>query len=334
MADNFKVTKHEGSERIDEFGREHSDKLQSLGKQLISSLYMLVRSVKLYDPENSIFAKPLDVLKDTINTIIAADNQLVLQAMKESFYLNNMLVKTDFNSLDNVRALVAEFQEKGVGGFVLQHPIKLEELRDFIWIFSANNDDDAEEDGVSGRKLVNIKVSKWKKIKEKLKEDTEDAVDRKKYAVTVYARAIFYMRIYMDRMREGKSLSLRTADRFVQDLQELQYWVRAREPGQANRFIGRLSTTRVGEQEDAVRVDEVEDVLSCARGIDPTQCDGDHFGPAGLDGPSHRSSRGELAGAEEEAAAEFAATDSKLVGHQNSRKCAIRAPAGRFPNTH
>ncbi|MDF1563402.1 MAG: hypothetical protein P1V51_10170 [Deltaproteobacteria bacterium] len=217
----MKITGSGSDERIDEFGREHSDKLQSLGKQLVSSLYMLVRSVKLYDPENAIFVKPLEVLKDTINTIIAADNQLVLQAMKESFYLNNMLVKTDYNSLENVRALVAEFQEKGVGGFVLQHPINMDELRNFVWIFSAKNEDDADEDGVMGRKLVNIKVSKWKKIKEKLKDDNEDAVDRKKYAVTVYARAIFYMRTYMERLREGKTISLRTADRFIQDLVDI-----------------------------------------------------------------------------------------------------------------
>ena len=48
MAGNLKVTQaDETVERIDEFGREQSDKLQSLGKQLVSSLYMHVRSVKL-----------------------------------------------------------------------------------------------------------------------------------------------------------------------------------------------------------------------------------------------------------------------------------------------
>jgi len=223
MAEKFQVTKADpgSSGNIEEFGREYSDKLQSLGKQMISSLYMLVRSVKLYDPENAIFIKPLEVLKDTINTIIASDNQLVLQAMAESFYLNNMLVKTDLNSLDNVRQLVAEFQERGVGGFVLQHPINIDELRNFVWIFSTNTEEEAGEEGLSSRKLVNIKVSKWKKIKEKLKDDDDSSVDRKKYAVTVYARAIFYMRTYLDRMREGKALSLRTADRFVQDLVDI-----------------------------------------------------------------------------------------------------------------
>jgi hypothetical protein len=37
-------------------GREA--KLQQLGRQAISTLYMLVRNVKMYDPDNDIFVQP------------------------------------------------------------------------------------------------------------------------------------------------------------------------------------------------------------------------------------------------------------------------------------
>lgn len=241
MSENLKITSVDPSaERIDEFGREHSEKLQGLGKQLVSSLYMLVRSVKLYDPENAIFAKPLEVLKETINTIIAADSQLVLQAIKESFYLNNMLVKVDYNSLDNVRALVGEFKEKGVGGFVLQRPVSIDDLRNFIWIFSKDQDDAPDEDGLNGRKLVSIKLSKWKNIKEKIQDDADAKVDRKKYAVTVYARTILYMQKYLERLREGgEKLSTRTAERLVQDLVDISF-------EQRSHFLG-MSTMDLDE---------------------------------------------------------------------------------------
>lgn len=220
MADSFKITQA-GHENVSDFGREHSDKLQALGKQLISSMYMLIRSVKLYDPENSIFLKPLEVLKDTVNTIIASDGQLVLQAMKDSFYMNNMLIKMDSNSLENVRNLIAEFKERDMGGFVLHKPVKLDELKSFVWIFSTEHEEKADEDGVSGRKLVNIKLSKWKAIKEKIQDDPDAKIDRKKYAMTVYARAVFYMRKYMDKLAAGESLSLRVAGRIVQDLVDI-----------------------------------------------------------------------------------------------------------------
>ncbi|RMG13358.1 MAG: hypothetical protein D6729_15105 [Deltaproteobacteria bacterium] len=222
MSENLKITAHDpNAERVDQLGRSHSEKLQQLGKQLVSSLYMLVRSVKMYAPDNQIFDKPLEVLRETIANIIAGDGQLVLQAVKDSFYLNNMLVKMDYGSLDNVRSLVQEMKARQVGGFVLSKPASIDELRNFIWIFSEEHSEIAE-DGLAGRKLVNIKVSKWKEIKEKIEDDADEKVDRKKYAVTVYARAIVFMTEYIKRLREGtKPPGLRAAQRTVQDLVDI-----------------------------------------------------------------------------------------------------------------
>jgi HD-GYP domain-containing protein (c-di-GMP phosphodiesterase class II) len=245
MADNLKISKVDpNAERVDELARSDSEKLQSLAKQLVSSLYMLVRSAKLYDPDNAIFNKPLELLKETINTIIASDGQLVLQVIKESFYLNNMLVKVDFGSLDNVRFLTKEFKEREVGGFVLQRPIPLDELRNFVWIFSKEQQDATEEDGVAGRKLVNIKVSKWKQIKEKVETDDSDLkVDRKKYALTIYARLVFFMRRYLDRLSSESPLSPSKAGRLVQDMVDICF-------EQRNHFLG--MTTMDDEKESLV----------------------------------------------------------------------------------
>lgn len=268
MADNFKITQVDtDGERTDEFARDHSEKLQKLSKQMVSSLYMLVRSVKLYDPENAIFNKPLDQLRETINTIIAADGQLVLQTVKESFYLNNMLVKIDYGSLDNVRFLIKEFKEREVGGFVLQRPVSLDELRNFVWIFSKDHDDAADEDGVGGRKLVNIKVSKWKKIEEKVDTDDSDLkVDRKKYALTIYARMIFFMQKYMERLKSENPLSPAKAGRLVQDMVDICY-------EQRNHFLG--MTTMDDENlwlvYHSVNVCLISIVFGSELGLDKTQ---------------------------------------------------------------
>jgi len=44
-------------ERLD-LARAYEEKLQVHGRNLVSGLYMLVRNVKLYEPENDIFIKP------------------------------------------------------------------------------------------------------------------------------------------------------------------------------------------------------------------------------------------------------------------------------------
>ncbi len=193
---------------------------------------MLVRSVKLYDPENAIFAKPLTQLQDTINTIIAKEGKLELQGMRDSFYLNNMLVKMDVNSLDNVRYLLQELQAKDVGGFTLVRPVNPQELKNFISIFSKDQTQPPEEDGLAGKKLVAMKVTRFSALKEKLDKDNlaepdEQKVDRKKYALTCYARAIFYLRKYLENMKEGKPLQALKAGRVVQDLVDVCYEQRA-----------------------------------------------------------------------------------------------------------
>ncbi|HCF58322.1 MAG TPA: hypothetical protein DFS52_10065 [Myxococcales bacterium] len=231
MAESFKISKSEGEagggENL-EFGRSYSEKLQTAGRQLVSSLYMLVRSVKLYDPDNAIFNKPLTAMQDTINLIIAMEGKLELQGLRDSFYLNNMLIKVDVNSLDNLRYLQAEMQAKDVGGFTLVRPIGPQELKNFISIFAKDQQNQVEEDGLAGKKLVQMKVTKFSSIKEKLDKDNlaepdEQKVDRKKYALTLYARAIFFMDDHLKRMLEGTPTAPGKAARLVQDLIEITY---------------------------------------------------------------------------------------------------------------
>ncbi len=225
MAENLKITT-EGTEKASEFGRAFSEKLQHLSRQLVSSLYMLVRSVKLYEPENSIFAKPIELLRETISQIIAKEGQLVLQIVKESFYLNNMLVKVDIQSLENVRELIREFRDRKIGGLTLARPVNAEELRNFIFVF-AKSEAAVAEDGVEGRKLLTIRMVRWAEIQEKLKgvgevgETDGQKVDRKKYAMTVYARLIFFLRRYLDGRKAGKPLSTARAGRLVQDMVDI-----------------------------------------------------------------------------------------------------------------
>src|SRR5262245_634658 len=225
--ENFRITEAQ-DENFQEFGREHNVKLQVLGRSLLSGLYMLIRSVKMYDPENAVFQKPLQALMDCVNQIITRESKLELVGVKDSFYLNDMLVKVDLNAIDNMRYLLQEMREKDVGGFTLHKQVQIPELRNFIWIFSKEQSHQSEEDGISGRKLINLKVAKFSKLKEKLSKDAlanpdDQKVDRKKYAMTVYGRAVFFISRYMDSVRKGKPISSNRAVRIVQDFVDISF---------------------------------------------------------------------------------------------------------------
>ncbi len=228
-------------ENLNELGRAHSEKLQGMGRALVSGLYMLIRSVKMYEPENAVFEKPLTQLQDLINQIVGREQRLELTAVGDSFYLNNMLIKVDLSALDNVRYLRRVLAAKDVGGVTLEGPVQLSELRNFIWIFSKEQVAHIEEDGAPGRKLVAMKLARFSKLKERLNEQergTEEKVDRKKYAMTVYARAVFFLRRYLKSVRENAPIPTTRALRIVQDLVDLSF-------EQKTHFLG--MTTAKGE---------------------------------------------------------------------------------------
>jgi HD-GYP domain-containing protein (c-di-GMP phosphodiesterase class II) len=245
MAENLKITQS-AEENVGEYGRAYSEKLQTLARALISNLYMLIRSVKMYDPDNGVFQKPLIQLQDVVNQIISKEGKLELVGVKDSFYLNGMLVKVDLNSIDNQRFLLSEMRAKDVGGFTLTKLVTLPELKNFIWIFSKEQSVAAEEDGLAGRKLLNMKVAKFSKLREKLnKEDLDEPsdqkVDRKKYAMTVYGRAVFFLSKYLESVKAGKPLNTSKALRLVQDFVDISF-------DQKTHFLG-LTTLNKRESE-------------------------------------------------------------------------------------
>jgi len=228
-------------------GRGSNAKLQALGRQAVSTLYMLVRNVRMYDPDNDIFAQPLDNMRQAVNTIVAVDGRFQLHAVGTNVYINDKQIKLDFNSLENVRFLTRLFEEREVGGFDVSRPVQIKEFKDVIWIFSPKNEAAPEEDGVGGHNLANNKVGKFKRIREildRMEDDAIDAerkVDRKKYAMTVYARAIYYTRRFIERLQNGGQLpSMQPAARLVQDFVDICHENRSH-------FLGMTTTRSVDE---------------------------------------------------------------------------------------
>jgi HD-GYP domain-containing protein (c-di-GMP phosphodiesterase class II) len=223
----------------DVYGREQNEKLQTAGRQLISALYMLLRSVKMYDPDNHVFEKPLLQLQETMNQVIQKDGKLELMGIKQSLYLNGMLVKVDMSALENVRTLIEEMRSKDVGGITMLRSVSVPELKNFIWIFSKEQSDEADEDGVEGKKLVSMKLAKWSKLKDKLeneKDESEAKLDRKKYALTCYGRAIVFVEKYFESLKKEKPMAASKVLRVIQDLVDISMDHRTH-------FLG-LTTTR------------------------------------------------------------------------------------------
>lgn len=222
-------------------------RLQNWGRQIVSTLYMLVRNVKIHSPDNAIFLKPIEQLREVMNTVIASDRRINLYAVDTHVYLNNTAIKLDFQALETVKYLSRELQERDVGGFLAERPITSKEIRDFLFLFTGANRGAAAENGDDGHRLDAIELARFQKVKEildKMEEepDLDQQIDRKKYLLTVYARTVFFMRKYIEKVRQRDvSIPLAKAGRLVQDLVDLC-------AEQKTHFLG-LTTTKAADDD-------------------------------------------------------------------------------------
>lgn len=232
---------------LDAAVEKREQRLQNWGRQIVSTLYMLIRNVKIHSPDNAVFSKPIEQLRELMNTVIASDRRINLQAVETHVYLNNTAVKFDFNALETVRYLSGELQERDVGGFLSERPITSKEIRDFLFLFTGENRGAADETGDEGHRLDAIRLSRFRHVKELLdrleeEPDLDQQVDRKKYLLTVYARAVFFMQKYLEKVRAGDfSIPLAKAGRLVQDLVDLC-------ADQRTHFLGLTTTKGTGDE--------------------------------------------------------------------------------------
>ncbi len=226
--------------------RSQIQKIAALGNRAVSTLFMLLRNVKIYDADNEIFAQPLELLVDTINQVVAVDSRFNLQAVGTMLALNGVVIKVDFSSLENLRALTNAFKEKDMGGFAVSRPVKIDELKAFLNLFAQAGKLQVGDDGTLPG-TVAIKVGKYRLIRESLQKATDveiqksRTIDRKKFSMTVYARGIAFLRRFTEAIAHHEPLPDPTAmSRIVRDFVDL--FDDGRE-----RFLG-LSATRNADE--------------------------------------------------------------------------------------
>lgn len=233
MADKLDI--HKPGAVAPEDARAGSARLQAAGRALLSHLFMLVRNARLYSADNRIFEKPLHLLCDAMNTIVAAEGRLELVAAQDAFYLNQALIRMDPKSAESLRELRQDLEARDVGGLSLEQPITVAELRDFVFIFSRDNTEAAGERGVSARKLLSLKLRRYEKLKEIFSQAAEPAaqpadgaLDRRRYALVVYARLVNFLQRFLAGQRgERAPVPWSGAVRLMQDLVDVSISHRA-----------------------------------------------------------------------------------------------------------
>lgn len=233
--------------RPDPAGGGRRRQLQQNAGKLLGQLQMLVRNARLYDPDNAIFQRPLLETADCMNQIVLAEGHLELNLAGESFYINGELISLDARTVLALKGLREEMERCQVGGFSLEKPVEVPDLKNLIYIFSRKQDNQIpDESGVSGYKLAALKLRRFEKITEILKQveeiPEEEAasarVDRKRYSLLVYARTVVFMKRFLAGLAgEGPLLPPAKAGTLVREMVDVCF-------EHHNQFLGLITAER------------------------------------------------------------------------------------------
>ena len=234
-------------QRIDTLGKErtqdeatdtaYSEKSQRLGRQVVAGLYMLLRSSKLYEPSNAIFVKPVAQLVDLLNQIHSRDGKLLLQFTPDSIYLNDSLLRLDASSYENQRELALELRTKKVFGIGLSRPATTGDVLTLLRRLGREqpSGEQARPEDAAFQLMSNDLAEKLRSQAAVMStEAAPSAIDRKKYLLTVYARAIFFLRSFLGAKGSAQPIAGLKAMPLVQQIVDLCV-------GAKSQFIGLTS---------------------------------------------------------------------------------------------
>lgn len=209
---------------------------QQIGRSAVYTMHGIMKNAKVHDHDNEIFDEPLRILHDAVHGAIDMDGMFEFYAVGTMTVLNTQLLKLDFQQLEHIRMMTTAFKARGVGGISIGRPIDISELRSF---FRALGGEGPLEEGADGVRNIRI-VSHPIVVRELQKRsDNELAkysrVDRRGYALTIYARAVHLMKMYIEKLSTGEQPSMSRLLAIARELVDLAY-------GQSSDFLAMAQT--------------------------------------------------------------------------------------------
>lgn len=152
--------------------QQGGEKLQNLGRDLVSDLHVYIRSLNLYKHDNKVFLRPLTRMESTINWLIAREGKMHLYGTSSTLYLNDEMLRFRVSSLPNVNHLLDELSKRDIGGLLIDKSINQRQLQTFLRLFS--------EEGLSFKKSsdeTGVQMEPLSLVVSRLKEISRAEID-------------------------------------------------------------------------------------------------------------------------------------------------------------
>jgi len=174
---------------------QRAKKFQELGRKLVNDLYVYMRSLKLYKSDNKIFLRPLSHLENTINWLVAREGKVHLYGGSSTIYLNEVMIRFQLAALPNIDYLLGEFEKHDIGGILMERPVTMGQLQDFLTRFAKGETVAPTQDDVIQCESIQLARSRLQELsRAEVGRITSMKADVHKYSFLLYHRLFQFMK--------------------------------------------------------------------------------------------------------------------------------------------
>jgi HD-GYP domain-containing protein (c-di-GMP phosphodiesterase class II) len=202
-----------------------SDRLQPLGRKLVSHFYKVAKTVGMFGFSNVITKEAVVTFMETANNLFARCDQVLLQTASDCLFVNETRLKIDIEGFSSFKFVIEELKNRDIGGIYIRRGMTEAHLCEFLQLFVQFDPQVEEpylqiEEGLAARNIQTIGLEEARELAEH-SASTDVSENHREVSINTYFKSIFVAKQFMESFRGVRPTHLRKARRVVHSIVDL-----------------------------------------------------------------------------------------------------------------
>ena len=191
--------------------------IREMGGKLLTAIYVVLRSMRLYPLENVQVQQAIDDLHAQMVTFLDSEGAFELNISGDFFFLNEARLRLDLSNFSTFGNLASVLTSHGIGEVVVVPGVDREEWGPFLALFLANPEDDPLPAFLD---LLSQTPAEHSEVRPRAESQEPEMVERDALveAKGTYAQSVKLAKDVLTGVRLGKAVNARKVKRAVQGI--------------------------------------------------------------------------------------------------------------------
>jgi len=194
---------------------EKAKALHHLAVEMVIRLNVLLKSGKIYEPNNLLFQRQVGSLLVLIRRALAESGEAHFTARQSTLFFNNLRLKYGYSNYHFFRFVLQEFKKNEIGGIIFEPEVNEDDLKSFMILLAkgagkSNTPFEALAEDLKNQAIRRITLEKML--------PSELTSSREKYAAKVFFLGITHLEEAFETEYRQEKIQLSTTRRLMQSI--------------------------------------------------------------------------------------------------------------------